>query len=188
MKIEPTAIAGAYVITPRLHPDARGVFLEWYRGDLLAERTGRAIDLAQANISVSAGGTVRGIHFADVPPGQAKYVTCIRGAILDVVVDLREGSPTFGEWTAVTIDETDRRAVFLDEGLGHGFCALTPDATVLYLTSSVYNPAAEHAVHPMDPDLTIDWPTQSPVLSPRDAAAPSLSSLRAQGALPAYVH
>ena len=186
MNIEPLPIDGAHVITPRRHEDARGVFLEWYRGDHLAERTGRVLEPVQANLSVSAAGTVRGIHFADVPPGQAKYVTCVRGAVLDVVVDIRTGSPTFGQWSAVTIDDRERRAVFLAEGLGHGFCALTDDATVLYLTSSVYDPAAEHTLHPLDPDLAIAWPTGSPVLSPRDAAAPSLSSLRAQGALPAY--
>jgi len=188
MRIEPTPIAGTYVITPRLHEDDRGLFLEWYRGDHLAEHSGQSMELAQANLSVSAAGTVRGIHFADVPPGQAKYVTCVRGAVLDVVVDVREGSPTFGRWTGIPLDDIHRRAVFLDRGLGHGFCALTPDATVLYLTSSIYNPAAEHAVHPLDPELAIDWPTDRPVLSPRDAAAPPLSSLRARGALPGYAY
>lgn len=175
MKIRPLGIEGAWEITPHQHGDSRGVFLEWYRHDRLAEAVGRPLDLAQANISVSGPGVVRGIHYADVPPGQAKYVTCVRGAVLDVVVDLRRGSPTFGAWEAVRLDDVDRRAVYLTEGLGHGFCAMTGDATVAYLSSTVYNPAAERSVHPLDPALGIDWLTEAPVLSPRDASAPALA-------------
>ena len=106
---------------------------------------------------MSRRGVIRGIHFADVPPGQAKYVTCVRGAILDVVVDLRAGSPTFGQWVAVRLDER-RRAVFLAEGLGHAFMALSDQATVLYLCSTPYAPGREHGVHPLDPEIGIDWP------------------------------
>lgn len=182
MKIRPLGIDGAFEITPRQHGDARGWFLEWYRHDRLSEVLGHRFDLAQANLSISARGVVRGIHYADVPPGQAKYVTCVRGAVLDVVVDLRRGSPGFGTWEAVRLDEVDRRAVYLAEGLGHGFCALTDDATVVYLCSTVYNPSVEHGVHPLDPDLQIAWPAAAPVLSPRDAAAPSLAEAR----LPSY--
>jgi dTDP-4-dehydrorhamnose 3,5-epimerase len=176
MKIRPLAIHGAWEVTPQQHGDARGRFLEWYRHDRLAEATGRSLALAQANLSVSARGVVRGIHYADVPPGQAKYVTCVRGAVLDVVVDLRRGSPTFGAWEAVHLDDAERRAVYVSEGLGHGFCALTGDATLAYFCSTVYNPAAEHAVHPLDPALGIDWPVAAPVLSERDAAAPGLDA------------
>ncbi|AXH90922.1 dTDP-4-dehydrorhamnose 3,5-epimerase [Micromonospora aurantiaca] len=186
MKIRPLSIEGAWEVTPRRHGDARGLFLEWYRFDRLAESVGRPLRLAQANLSVSAQGVVRGIHFADVPPGQAKYVTCVRGAVLDVVVDVRAGSPTYGRWEAVRLDDTDRRAVYLAEGLGHGFCALTDDATLSYLCSATYNPAAEHTVHPLDPDLGIDWPAATPLLSERDAAAPRLAEARAAGLLPGY--
>ncbi|MFI7506642.1 dTDP-4-dehydrorhamnose 3,5-epimerase [Micromonospora aurantiaca] len=186
MKIRPLSIEGAWEVTPRRHGDARGLFLEWYRFDRLAEAVGRPLRLAQANLSVSARGVVRGIHFADVPPGQAKYVTCVRGAVLDVVVDVRAGSPTYGRWAAVRLDDTDRRAVYLTEGLGHGFCALTDDATLSYLCSATYNPAAEHTVHPLDPDLGIDWPAATPLLSERDAAAPRLAEARAAGLLPGY--
>jgi dTDP-4-dehydrorhamnose 3,5-epimerase len=184
VKIRPLSIEGAYEITPVQHGDPRGLFLEWYRFDRLAEVLGRPFSLAQANQSVSARGVVRGIHYADVPPGQAKYVTCVRGAVEDVVVDLRVGSPTFGRWETVLLDDTDRRAVYLAEGLGHGFCALTDDATLTYLCSTVYNPAAERAVHPLDPDLGIRWPAETPVLSARDGAAPSLEAARKAGALP----
>lgn len=129
---------------------------------------------------------VRGVHFADVPPGQAKYVTCVRGAVLDVIVDIRVGSPTFGRWEAVRLDDVDRRAVYLSEGLGHGFCALTDDATLNYLCSTTYNPTAEHAVHPLDPELAIEWPAEAPQLSARDAAAPTLTEARRSGLLPQY--
>jgi dTDP-4-dehydrorhamnose 3,5-epimerase len=180
MKIRQLAIEGAWEITPQQHGDHRGRFLEWYRYDHLAEAVGHPLELAQANLSVSARGVVRGIHYADVPPGQAKYVTCVQGAVVDVVVDLRRGSPTFGRWEAVRLDDVDRRAVYVAEGLGHGFCAVTEDATVAYLCSTTYHPAAEHAVDALDPELGIAWPTEAPIRSARDAAAPPL----AEAALP----
>ncbi|GIJ78898.1 dTDP-4-dehydrorhamnose 3,5-epimerase [Micromonospora phaseoli] len=186
MKIRPLSIEGAWEVTTQQHGDPRGLFLEWYRFDRLAEVVGHPLRLAQGNLSVSACDVVRGIHFADVPPGQAKYVTCVRGAVLDVVVDLRVGSPTFGRWEGVRLDDVQRRAVYLAEGLGHGFCALTDDATLSYLCSTTYNPSAEHAVHPLDEELGIEWPTGSPQLSARDAAAPSLAQARAAGLLPEY--
>ena len=186
MKIVPLSIDGAWEILPAQHGDSRGLFLEWYRLDLLTEAVGHPLRLAQANMSVSATSVVRGIHFADVPPGQAKYVTCVRGAVFDVVVDLRVGSPTFGRWERVLLDEQDRRAVYLAEGLGHGFCALSDSATLTYLCSETYAPSREHSVHPLDPDLAITWPSGAPTLSDRDAAAPSLARARADGLLPDY--
>ncbi len=186
MKITPLSITGAWKVEPVLHGDPRGLFTEWYRADQLAEAVGHPLDLRQANLSVSAAGVVRGIHFADVPPGQAKYVTCVRGAVLDVVVDLRAGSPSFGTWEFVRLDETHRAAVYIAEGLGHGFCALTDDATLSYLCSATYNPTGEHAVHPLDGELAIEWPVDAPLLSARDDAAPSLAEARASGLLPDY--
>ncbi|MFC3502434.1 dTDP-4-dehydrorhamnose 3,5-epimerase [Micromonospora krabiensis] len=186
MKIRPLSIEGAWEITPQQHGDPRGMFMEWYRFDRLAEAVGHPLRLAQANLSVSGRGVVRGIHFADVPPGQAKYVTCVRGAVLDVVVDLRVGSPTFGRWEGVRLDDAERRAVYLAEGLGHGFCALTDDATLSYLCSATYNPTGEHAVHPLDEELGIEWPADVPQLSARDAAAPTLAEARESGLLPDY--
>jgi len=186
VKIRALGIEGAFEITPVQHGDQRGLFLESFRADHLAAEAGHLMPVAQVNTSVSARGVVRGIHFADVPPGQAKYVTCVRGAVLDVVVDIRVGSPTFGRWEAVRLDDVDRRCVYLAEGLGHAFCALTDDATLTYLCSEVYRPAHEHAVHPLDADLGIDWPTRTPILSARDAAAPTLADARAAGVLPRY--
>jgi dTDP-4-dehydrorhamnose 3,5-epimerase len=186
VKLRSLSVEGAWEITPQQHGDPRGLFLEWYRFDRLAEAVGHPLRLAQGNLSVSSRDVVRGIHFADVPPGQAKYVTCVRGAVLDVVVDLRVGSPTFGRWEGVVLDDVDRRAVYLAEGLGHGFCAMTDDATLTYLCSTTYNPSGEHTVHPLDEELGIDWPARVPRLSARDAAAPSLAQARTAGLLPVY--
>ena len=189
MEITALGIEGAWAFTPRQFRDDRGAFLEWYRHEGFAAHVGHPLDLRQANCSVSAAGTVRGVHFADVPPGQAKYVTCVRGAVLDVVVDVRAGSPTFGVQEAVRLDDDTRRAVYLSEGLGHAFAALTDDATVVYLCSETYNPAAEHGVHPLDPALGIDWGAagaREPLLSAKDAAAPSLAEGLAAGLLPSY--
>ncbi|MFI1045899.1 dTDP-4-dehydrorhamnose 3,5-epimerase family protein [Streptomyces griseoruber] len=181
-------IPGAWIEEPQVFHDTRGSFHEWFGGRGLEAATGRGLPVAQANQSVSRRGVIRGIHFSDVPPGQAKYVTCVRGAVLDVIVDLRTGSPTFGEWEAVPLDDRTHRAVFLSEGLGHGFAARTDEATVVYLCSTGYAPEREHGIHPLDPALGIAWPgwAGGPVLSEKDALAPSLAEARDQGLLPSY--
>jgi dTDP-4-dehydrorhamnose 3,5-epimerase len=188
--VESLKIEGAWSYTPRQFPDDRGTFLEAFRGQEFADSLGYRLDVAQVNCSVSRRGVVRGIHYADVPPGQAKYVSCARGAILDVVVDIRVGSPTFGAWEAVRLDEVNRTSLFIAEGLGHGFVALTDDATVLYLCSTGYAPGREHGINPLDPELGIEWPLAelggAPVLSAKDAEAPSLSEAREAGQLPRY--
>jgi len=185
VEVEHSSIAGAAVFTPTQHGDERGLFLEWYRAEWLAGLGSGRLGLAQANCSVSRKGVLRGIHFADVPPGQAKFVTCLSGAVLDVWVDLRVGSPTFGHWDAVQLDDRDRRAVYLPEGLGHAFMALTDGATVTYLCSEPYAPDREHVVHPLDPRMGIRWPTDiAPVLSPRDAASPGLAQMTEAALLP----
>jgi dTDP-4-dehydrorhamnose 3,5-epimerase len=188
MHIEPLEIADAWVCTPRQFPDERGAFLEWFRADLLARATGRTFTVVQANHSVSRRGTLRGVHYADVPPGQAKYVYCPRGAVLDVVVDLRVGSPSYGKHAAVRLDDVTRTGVFISEGLGHAFCALSETADVTYLVSTTYNPTAEHGLHPLDADLALPWPHDigELVLSDKDQAAPTLADAAAAGALPSY--
>jgi dTDP-4-dehydrorhamnose 3,5-epimerase len=186
MKVRQLAIEGAYEVTPVQHSDDRGAFLELYRHDVFAAEVGHPLRLAQANISTSRASVVRGIHFADVPPGQGKYVTCVRGSGLDVIVDIRVGSPTFGQWESVVLDDIDRRAVYIAEGLGHGFCALTDDATLSYMCSETYAPARERTVHALDPDLAIAWPVAAPLLSPRDAGAPWLAQAKELGILPQY--
>lgn len=185
--MNPLSISGAWLVTPRVHADDRGSFFEWFRGGEVAGALGYQPEIAQGNCSVSRRGVIRGIHFADVPPGQAKYVTCVNGSILDVVVDLRVGSPTFGRWEAVQLDPDNRRAVYLAEGLGHAFMALSDQATALYLCSTAYNSAREHGVHPLDPAIGISWRAGiDVVLSEKDAAALSLDEALRQGLLPDY--
>ena len=187
--MDPLGIDGAWVYTPRVHSDDRGSFAEAFRGAEFAADLGYRLDVAQVNSSVSRRGVIRGIHYADVPPGQAKYVTCLAGAILDVIVDLRTDSASFGKWEAVQLDAITRRAVFLAEGLGHAFMALEDGATALYLCSTPYAPGREHGVHPLDPAIGIAWPADEhiePVLSEKDAAAPTLDEALRAGQLPRY--
>ena len=187
MDIRPLAIGDAWVCTPTAYVDARGAFLKWFRADRLAEVTGRAFTPVQANHSVSARGVIRGVHYVDVPPGQAKFVYCPRGAVLDVVVDLRVGSPTFASHAAVVLDDTDRRGVLVSEGLGHAFCALSDGADVTYLVSTSYDPRTEHGVNPLDPALGLPWPADvAAVLSAKDRDAPGLEQARSLGLLPSY--
>lgn len=193
MKIRELTIAGAYEVTPRVHGDDRGAFLEWFRADAFTEATGHPFTLAQANASVSSKGTLRGVHFAQLPPSQAKWVTCLQGAVLDVVVDIRVGSPTFGQWDSVMLDDSDRRAIYLSEGLGHAFMALEDGSVVSYLCSAPYAPGREHGVHPLDPAIGIEWPTVGrdggpiePLLSAKDEKAPTLAEAERAGLLPSY--
>jgi dTDP-4-dehydrorhamnose 3,5-epimerase len=188
VEIRELSIPDAYQITPQQLSDDRGVFFEWYRFDRLTEAVGHPLDLRQANTSVSRRGVVRGIHFADVPRGQAKYVTVAHGAVLDFVIDIRIGSPTFGQWDSVLLDTVDRRAIYLAEGLGHCFVALTDEAAVTYLVSDVYNPAAERAVNPLDAEVGLVFPPEAgePVLSPKDTDAPGLQEAAASGILPRW--
>lgn len=194
MEYRELKIPGAWEITTRKFADDRGVFLEYFKDEAFAEAVGHKLDLAQANCSVSSAGVVRGLHFADVPPGQAKYVTCASGAVLDVVVDIRVGSPTFGQWDSVLLDDVDRRAIYIGEGLGHAFMALEDQSTVLYLCSTGYAPGREHGIDPLDTDIGITWPTVgrsgqpiAPILSEKDAQAPGLVAAQASGLLPVWV-
>ena len=185
METRALSIKGAWEFHPVLRPDERGVFLESFKADIFESAVGRPFDLRQMNISVSRRGTVRGIHYADVPPGQAKYVQCFDGKILDIVVDIRVGSPTFGQWDAAELDAESRTGLFITEGLGHAFCALTESVPVGYLCSTAYSPAREHGVHPLDPALDLPWPDMSEiVLSDKDKAAPLLADAADMGMLP----
>jgi dTDP-4-dehydrorhamnose 3,5-epimerase len=181
-------IPDAWELTPVQREDDRGVFLEWYRFDVLEEAVGHRLDLRQANTSVSRRGVVRGIHFADIPQGQAKYVTVTHGAVLDYIVDIRTGSPTFGAWDSVLLDDVDRRSVYISEGLGHCFVALTEGATVSYLVSDVYRQEREHGINPLDSTVGLVFPAQAgdPLLSPKDTEAPSLEDAAASGLLPSW--
>jgi dTDP-4-dehydrorhamnose 3,5-epimerase len=188
VQIRELAVPDAYELTPVQRTDDRGVFLEWYRFDEIQEAVGHPLDLRQANMSVSRRGVVRGIHFADVPRGQAKHVKAVSGAVLDFIVDIRVGSPTFGQWDSVRLDTETHKAVYISEGLGHCFVALTDDAAVTYLVSDVYNPSGEHGIDPLDPEIGLVFPEEAgePLLSPKDLAAPTLAEAAAAGLLPTW--
>lgn len=187
MLVEELSIAGSWLFTPVLRPDDRGLFLESFKANIFEQAVGRPFDLQQMNVSVSKKGTVRGIHFADVPPGQAKYVQCFDGAILDIVVDIRVGSPTFGQHHAIELTSDQRTALYISEGLGHAFCALTDSATVGYLCNEGYSPTREHGITPLDADLALPWPAHlEHLMSPKDTAAPTFADAQATGLLPTF--
>lgn len=187
MKATELSIPGVWEFVPQRFDDDRGSFHVWYDVAVFADALGFELSVAQTNHSVSRRGVVRGLHWADVPPGQAKYVYCAQGALLDIVVDLRVGSPTFGQHEIVRLDSVDYRALYIAEGLGHGFLALEDDTVMSYLCSQRYAPAREHIVNAFDPDLALPLPADiEPVRSERDAAGPSLAELRAAGRLPDF--
>ena len=186
MSISPLGIRDTWVYTPKQFSDDRGIFFEWFQDSTFVHAAGYEFSLAQANCSISQKGVVRGIHYADVPPGQAKYVTCVSGSVIDVLVDLRVGSPTFGEWDSVLLEMNERKVVYLPSGIGHAFMALEDNSTVVYLCDQRYNPTNEHEIHPLDPTIGIKWPEGiEPLLSKKDAAAPSFDSVISS--LPKYV-
>lgn len=188
MAFRELSIPGSWEITPQVHADLRGGVFEWFSESSFAEMTGHRFTMRQANCSMSSTGVLRGLHFAEVPPGQAKYVTCVRGSVFDVVVDVRVGSPTYGRWDGVRLDDVTRRSMYLSEGLAHGFLALEENSTVMYLCSAPYTPVREHTIAANDPDIGIDWPLtpDRQVLSPRDATAPTLAEVKAAGLLPTW--
>ncbi|MCU1616087.1 MAG: strM [Frankiales bacterium] len=185
MEIRELAVPDSYVLDLVPHGDARGRFTEWYKAETLTRATGFGLTLAQANHSVSARGVLRGVHFALVPPGQAKYVYCPSGRVLDVVVDIRVGSPTFGVHDSVLLDSERPRALYLAEGLGHAFLSLTDGSSVTYLVSTGYSPGREFGISPMDPALDLPWPDDVEFeLSAKDRDAPTLAQAQEQGLLP----
>ncbi|WP_158892439.1 dTDP-4-dehydrorhamnose 3,5-epimerase family protein [Amycolatopsis anabasis] len=187
MHVRQLAVPDAYEFVPPVFPDDRGIFVAPFQGPAFTEALGHPLRTAQTNHSVSRKGTIRGVHFADTPPGQAKYVHCPRGSMIDVVVDIRVGSPTFGQWDAVRLDSTEHRALYLCEGLGHAFIALEDDTAMSYLCSTPYNPAAEHGITPLDPDLSLPWPDDIEfIMSTKDIEAPTLAEAERLGLLPHY--
>ena len=175
-------IAGAWLFAPRVFGDARGSFHEGFRAAQFTGHLGYPFDVAQANVSRSSRDVVRGMHLAEVPPGQAKFVSCLAGEIVDVLVDLRVGSPTFGKHIKVTLSESNNYAVHVPIGVGHGFVARSETAVLNYLVTEAYNPDREFGVDPFDPELGIDWGVDraDAVLSDKDAAAPALAEVHAR--------
>lgn len=176
MYVETTAIAGVLVVEPRVFTDDRGAFFELYHAQRYAD-AGIDVAFVQDNLSRSRERVIRGLHYQVRQP-QAKLVSCVRGRIWDVAVDLRPDSPTFRQWIGVELSAVDRRQLFLPPGIAHGFCVLETDdgaADVLYKCSTLYAPHDEAGVSYRDPELAIDWPVAEPVLSPRDADLPLLN-------------
>ncbi|NDL61142.1 dTDP-4-dehydrorhamnose 3,5-epimerase family protein [Phytoactinopolyspora mesophila] len=187
MDVRELAVRDAYEFIPRIHHDRRGSFATPFQESAFLQACGHSLTVAQTNHSVSRRGTIRGIHFADTPPGQAKYIYCPRGALLDVVVDVRVGSPTFGRWDAVRLDSSASLAVYVAEGLGHAFIALEDNTAMTYLCSTSYNPAGEHGISPLDPALNLPWPPEFElILSDKDSSAPMLADAERSGMLPLY--
>ncbi|MET9351270.1 dTDP-4-dehydrorhamnose 3,5-epimerase family protein [Streptomyces termitum] len=184
MRVAPTAVPGAYVVTPDHLADDRGTFHESLRTDLLAEAIGRPFLPRQINYSVSHRNVLRGLHGVALPPGQAKYVSCVRGALRDVIVDLRTGSPAFGTHAVTELDAESGRCLFIPEGVAHGFLSLADDTCICYVVSTTYVPGTQINIDPLDPDLDLPWGfTEPPLISDRDAGAASLRETLAAGVL-----
>jgi dTDP-4-dehydrorhamnose 3,5-epimerase len=171
----PTKLDGVVLLAPAVHGDDRGFMVETFSRAAWAEH-GVDVEFVQHNHSRSSRGTLRGIHF-QTEPGQAKLVRCPRGAILDVAVDLRRGSPTYGQWEAHVLDDASHHQLFVPVGFGHGFSVLSDVADVAYLLSSYYDPATEAGIAWDDPDVGVDWGVEAPLLSERDRTAPKLSEV-----------
>jgi dTDP-4-dehydrorhamnose 3,5-epimerase len=170
----PTQLPGTLLLQPILHGDQRGFFLETYRRSVLAE-FGIEDEFVQDNHSRSRVGVVRGMHFQ---PGMAKLIRCARGAIYDVLVDLRRGSPTFGQWEGFELDDSSHHQVYCPDGFAHGFCVISEVADVVYMTSAYYDPSLESGFAYNDPDVAIEWPAGTElVASERDSRAPTLAAI-----------
>ncbi len=176
-KALPTKLDGVVLIEPQVHGDERGFFLETYALDEW-KGLGVEADFVQQNHSRSSKGTLRGIHF-QTSPGQAKLLRCARGQILDVAVDLRKDSPTYGQWESHVLDDVSGLQLYVPIGFGHGFAVLSEVADVCYQVSSLYDPATERGIAWDDPDIGIDWQVAEPLLSARDKTAPKLSEIAA---------
>lgn len=178
-KVTKLKIDGAWTFESDVFTDDRGFFREWFKPDFFKAETGVDFLPQQANLSQSDKGVLRGIHFSLAKAGQAKWITCTSGRILDVVVDIRPGSKTFRQWEAIELEATSTKSIFISSGLGHAFLSLEDKSAVTYLLSSPYSPKEEFEINPFDSEIGIDWPDLKFALSKKDAAAPSLSEFLA---------
>ena len=189
MNLTPLSIQGAWVAESPVWSDERGFFREWFKFEDVMNATGVDFSVQQSNLSTSNRGVIRGIHYSLAASGQAKWVTCVSGHIIDFVVDLRPESPTFKRWEAIDLRGDEGRAVLVGADLGHAFIALEDNSTVSYLLSSPYSPESEFDIYPMDSEININWQLElvggaGLILSPKDASAPSLAHRLAEGKLP----
>jgi dTDP-4-dehydrorhamnose 3,5-epimerase len=186
VKLTPHAIAGAWLAESLVWSDNRGFFREWFKSTDIKNATGRDFGIEQANISLSSRGTLRGIHYSIAPRGQAKWITCVSGSIKDVIVDIRPASQTFGNWIEVELSGNSGKAVFISEGLGHGFLALEENTTVAYLVSTPFSPTDEFDINPLDKEIGINWGMDLTEIkiSDKDKNAPTLAERLVEGKLP----
>ncbi|MET9558365.1 dTDP-4-dehydrorhamnose 3,5-epimerase [Streptomyces sp. NPDC006645] len=184
MRMTESAVPGSYIFTPDQLRDERGSFHESLRTAELEEVLGHPFTPRQINYSTSRRNTLRGIHGVALPPGQAKYVTCVRGALRDIVVDLRVGSPTFGRHQVTLLDAASGISVYVPEGVGHGFLTLTDDACICYVLSTPHTPGTQIDINPLDSGLALPWGfSEPPLMSAKDAQAPSVEEALAAGLL-----
>jgi epimerase EvaD len=188
VKTRKLAVDGALEFTPRVYADDRGLVVSPYQEEAFAAVNERPLfPVAQTLHSRSRRGVVRGVHYTATPPGTAKYVYCARGQALDIIVDLRVGSPTFGQWDAVNLDEREFKSVYCPVGVGHAFVARADDTVMCYLFSCSYTPENELALAALDPDLGLPIPDDvDPIMSRRDRVAPTFAAAKANGLLPDY--
>lgn len=186
MELKPLGIKGAWVATSPVRTDNRGSFREWFKSADILAATGLDFSVAQANLSESKRGVVRGIHYSLAEVGQAKWVTCVTGSIKDVVVDIRPGSATFGKYEFVDLAGGDGQVVLIGAGLGHGFVSMVDGSTVAYLVTSPFSPTEEFEINPLDPAIGIEWGLlkKELLLSQKDLDAPSLADRASEGKLP----
>ncbi len=186
MKTTPLSIDGSWKIDFQRFDDNRGYFYESFKEEDFKTHIGRNLKIKQTNTSSSSKGSVRGIHFAMVPPSQAKLVQCQRGSIRDYVIDIRVGSPTFGKFEVVELGENSASAVFIEEGLAHAFVALENHTVVTYYVNEKYNPEREKGINPFDKTLNVKWPDLELIISEKDKQAISLQEAKNQGLLPSF--
>jgi dTDP-4-dehydrorhamnose 3,5-epimerase len=186
MKAQALKISGSWKIEFQKFDDNRGFFYESFKEEDFKKLIGRNLNIKQTNTSSSSKGSVRGIHYALVPPSQAKLVQCQRGSIKDYVIDIRVGSPTFGQFEEIELNENSASAVFIEEGLAHAFVALENQTVVTYFVTEKYNPEREKGINPFDKTLNVKWPDLELILSEKDKQAISLEEAKNQGLLPTF--
>jgi dTDP-4-dehydrorhamnose 3,5-epimerase len=186
VNVSELSITGAYVVESKVWGDDRGFFREWYKESDLVN-AGIEFPIQQANLSMSRRGVIRGLHYSLAPEGQAKLVTCAYGELVDVIVDIRVGSPTYGNVETVHMAANEERSVFIPGGAAHGFCVTSELACLSYLLSSPFNADLELEINPFDEEVGVVWPlTGEPIVSDKDATAPSLADRLSDGQLPIY--
>lgn len=185
MKFRELAVPGAYEVSPEVFGDSRGFFFESFRADKLASLIGHPFIVRQTNTSCSQKGALRGIHYAQVPMGQAKYVSVLQGSIIDYVVDLRVGSPTYKTWDSVELTSDNHLSIYIPEGCGHAFVSLEDNTVVNYLVTDVYRPEREFGIDPLDKEIALNFPLAHSelLISEKDLNAPSLDQAFASGDL-----